>query len=62
MTWIRTIPYPEADQALRAAVEGQRALYPKEYAVSAFPDQVPGSGIVDSKRADGRGQAFDLRW
>ncbi|MEA2238604.1 MAG: hypothetical protein QOC81_3328 [Thermoanaerobaculia bacterium] len=48
MTWIRTIPFPEADDALRTAVEGQRALYPAEYAVSAFPDQVPGTGIVDS--------------
>jgi len=48
MTWIRTIPYPEGDDALRAAVEGQRALYPEEYAVSAFLNQVPGTGIVDS--------------
>lgn len=48
MTWIRTIPFPDADDTLRAAVEGQRALYPGEYAVSAFPDQVPGTGIVDS--------------
>jgi len=48
MTWIRTIPYPEADDALRAAVDGERALYPEEYAISAFPDQVPGTGIVDS--------------
>ena len=48
MTWIRTIPYPEADDALRGAVDGQRALYPEEYAVSAFPDQVLGTGIVDA--------------
>jgi len=27
---------------------GAAALYPEEYAVSAFPDQVPGTGIVDS--------------
>lgn len=48
MTWIRTISYEEADAALRAAVDKQRALYPEEYATTAFPDQVPGTGIVDA--------------
>jgi len=48
MTWIKTIPYPEADDVLRAAIDGERALYPTEYATSAFPDQVPGTSIVDS--------------
>ena len=48
MTWIRTIPYPEADTGLQAAIEKQRALYPEQYATSAFPDQVPGTGIVDA--------------
>jgi hypothetical protein len=32
MAWIRTIPFTEADEALRAALEGQQKLYPKEYA------------------------------
>ena len=31
MTWIKTIPYSEADGKLREAVEKQRALYPSEY-------------------------------
>lgn len=31
MTWIKTIPLSEADEKLRAAVEGQRAIYPTEY-------------------------------
>ena len=31
MAWIKTIPFEEADDALRKAMEGQRALYPKEY-------------------------------
>ena len=28
MTWIRTIPLPEADDKLRRALEAQRELYP----------------------------------
>ena len=32
MAWIKTIPMAEADDALRRAAEGQRALYPIEYA------------------------------
>ena len=31
MAWIKTIPFPEADEALRRALEAQHALYPKEY-------------------------------
>jgi hypothetical protein len=37
MTWIRTIPISEADEKLRKAVEDERALYPKEYAVPIHP-------------------------
>lgn len=48
MTWIKTIPYAEADAALREAADGQRALYPREYEAPAFPGQTPGSGIVDA--------------
>ena len=32
MTWIRTIPFTQADEALRAALEAQHKLYPQEYA------------------------------
>ncbi len=32
MAWIKTIPFTQADEALRQALEGQQKLYPKEYA------------------------------
>ena len=48
MTWIRTIPLPEADDALRRAYEAQRALYPKEYATPVQPTSDGSSGIVQS--------------
>lgn len=48
VTWIRTIPLSEADQALREAMEGQRALYPVEYAVPVFPTKDGPSAIVAS--------------
>lgn len=32
MAWIKTIPFAEADETLRRALEAQHALYPKEYA------------------------------
>ncbi|HXT19895.1 MAG TPA: hypothetical protein VN923_04015 [Thermoanaerobaculia bacterium] len=31
MAWIKTIPFTQADEPLRAAIAGQKALYPKEY-------------------------------
>lgn len=31
MAWIKTIPFEEADEALRQAMAAQRSLYPKEY-------------------------------
>jgi hypothetical protein len=31
VTWIKTIPFNQADEALRKALEGQHRLYPKEY-------------------------------
>jgi hypothetical protein len=37
MTWIRTIPGPEADDKLKWAIEAQRALYPEEYAIAVQP-------------------------
>lgn len=48
MTWIRTIPLPEGDQALRDAIEGQKSLYPQEYAVPIHPAEGGGSQIVAS--------------
>src|ERR1035437_3986398 len=43
MTWIRTIPLSEADDELRQAGEGQKSLYPQEYAVPMHPAEVRGS-------------------
>ena len=48
MTWIRTIPLPDADDALRRAIEAQRAHYPKEYANPVHPTADGTSGIVAS--------------
>jgi hypothetical protein len=48
MTWIRTIPLPEADERLRWALEAQRALYPIEYASPVHPTGDGTSGIVAS--------------
>jgi hypothetical protein len=31
MAWIKTIPFEEADEKLRNAMQGQRHLYPQEY-------------------------------
>jgi uncharacterized peroxidase-related enzyme len=48
MTWIRTIPLTEADDELRQAMEGQKPLYPQEYAVPVHPAEGGGSDIVAS--------------
>ncbi|MBI4550823.1 MAG: hypothetical protein HY710_01000 [Candidatus Latescibacteria bacterium] len=48
MTWIRTIPLSEADERLRRAMEGQRALYPSEYATPVHPTDDGTAGIVAS--------------
>jgi hypothetical protein len=37
MTWIKTIPTAEAGVELRRAIEGQKALYPIEYATPVHP-------------------------
>jgi hypothetical protein len=34
MAWIKTIPFAEADEELRKAMEAQHSLYPKEYDAS----------------------------
>jgi hypothetical protein len=49
MTWIRTIPFSEADEELRQAMEGQKSLYPQEYAVPIHPAEGGGSLIVTSQ-------------
>jgi len=48
MTWIRTIPFSEADEELRRAMEGQKPLYPQEYAVPVHAAEGGGSQIVAS--------------
>lgn len=48
MTWIRTVSWNEADETLRKAIEGEKALYPKEYAQPVHPDPSGASSIVGS--------------
>jgi hypothetical protein len=48
MTWIRTIPLSEANEALRKAIEAQQAMYPVEYAAPVHPTGDGTSGIVSS--------------
>jgi alkylhydroperoxidase family enzyme len=48
MTWIRTVPLPEASEALKRALEAQRELYPEEYEQPVIPTDDGVSGIVAS--------------
>jgi hypothetical protein len=48
MTWIRTVPWSQADEKLRQAIEGQRSLYPVEYATPVHPSEPGSSSIVES--------------
>lgn len=48
MAWIKTIPMNQGDEALRRAMEGQAAIYPKEYATPMHPAEGGGSEIVAS--------------
>ena len=48
MAWIKTIPLAEADEELRRAAEGQRHLYPVEYATPVHPSEGGGAQIVES--------------
>lgn len=43
MAWIKTIPFTQADGALRGALEAQQRLYPAEYARSRDDD---GAGSI----------------
>ena len=45
MTWIRTTPLPGDEDALQQAMQGQRALYPKEYSAPVNPG---GDSIVSA--------------
>ncbi len=46
MTWIKTIPILEADDKLKAAMEAQKALYPKEYAAPVHPSPDGGASQI----------------
>ena len=48
MTWIRTIPYADAGEELRRAIEAQKELYPAEYASPVHPTGDGTSEIVAS--------------
>ena len=48
MAWIRTIPFSEASNELRTAIEGERSFYPQEYGVPVHPVEGGGSQIVES--------------
>ena len=48
MTWIKTIPLPEASAALIEAISSQRNLYPVEYATPVQPTPDGVAGIVAS--------------
>ena len=49
MTWIKTVPFEEADASRRRAMEAQRGLYPEEYATPVHPTpDGESSGIVAS--------------
>src|SRR3954464_1556322 len=48
MAWIKTVSLAAADEKLKQAIAGERALYPKEYADPVHPDPSGASSIVGS--------------
>ena len=48
MTWIKTVPLSEASAELLRAIQGQRELYPVEYATPVHPTGDGTSEIVAS--------------
>jgi len=48
MTWIKTIPVSQASKQLIEAMEGQKALYPIEYATPVHPTADGPAEIVAS--------------
>jgi alkylhydroperoxidase family enzyme len=59
MTWIKTIPLSDADGKLREAWEGERALYPEEYATpTGITDEAGGIVAAHSLIPDALYHAF----
>lgn len=48
MSWIRTIPYEQADADLRRVYEQVRSLYPAEYGAGPVPSLVRPDGTSES--------------
>jgi hypothetical protein len=48
MTWIKTVPYEQADPELRRVYEAMRGLYPAEYGGAPVPTLVRPDGGSDS--------------
>jgi hypothetical protein len=48
MTWIKTMPYDQADAELRRTYESLRALYPAEYGGEPIPSLIRPDGGSDS--------------
>ncbi|MGH9735169.1 MAG: hypothetical protein ACRD8A_11340 [Candidatus Acidiferrales bacterium] len=48
MTWIKTVPLPEASEELVKAIESERSLYPQEYATPVFRTGDVSESIVGS--------------
>lgn len=48
LSWIKTVPLPEASAELLRALESQRPLYPKEYEAPVLPIDKELAGIVAS--------------
>ena len=48
MAWIKTVPYDQADEALRNTYDSIRALYPAEYGGPPVPALVRPDGGADS--------------
>jgi hypothetical protein len=48
MTWIKTVPLSDADEALQRLLSEQQALYPIEYATPVHPTDDGTAGIVAS--------------
>jgi len=46
LPWIKTVPFEDADEMLRAAIEAQRVLYPVEYASAVPASDADAPGIV----------------
>jgi hypothetical protein len=48
MTWIKTVPYDQAEEGLRHVYEAIRGLYPREYGGEPIPSLVRPDGGTDS--------------